>query len=661
MPSGWETVGTKKPPNEKQMKRIVPDKPLKPDRTLYDVFGPSKKEREEAKLKKKEKARRLRKEAMWVKQDRVATEADFSLDFTGGGAAAASKQKKLGKAQKARAAAKGGGGGEGGGEGRPTVAALGAAFDHGALMAELQVCNDHSNDSVAVSKIADYMEGVFCAAEFDWGAVLNGAEGLDGAGRASPLRHLPQQSHDALDAFLFNFDEETLSGFCGFLIKEVLRSLDGSAGHSGVGLRMLLQIMAGADASAVSSALRSLRDTLEANGGQNALALPTARWMVALAVDAMDEGSVAELFRCWWEELLPVAVAPKADREAVSIVMMAGKGALANPALLAAQLAAGAQECDGIGDAIDAVPSPEALKALYQQVGDVGSRLSTKQLQALGALGAATAQALVAADKQAELANAVVPVLSKEHFTVLYPLAASRVGAASAAVCVVLQGCLGRQSGGGGVFATRASDCHVAWINRHGGAMVGCSSALAKACAARWSEGSMDAAQLGVTLEKLLAFNQTAKPGKKASYQQLSECSKSLGALQSMLSPMRRFISRLVSALLQFVKWVLVLSTLLVLLDRHGFLSERGCLESGGGKPLCTQLLAQPAKVAKALRGQPQLELLFATLDGWLIVLLAKCAVLFKDVWLSAEPMVAKVTTMVGKVLDAFPGVEPAK
>jgi hypothetical protein len=139
---------------------------------------------------------------------------------------------------------------------------------------------------------------------------------------AAPLSSLPNKSCDAIVKWLRRRSSESKAGLVAFLLSHMWATLDtGTTKGAGVGVRMLLQLVARQDAGAIADNLTTLpidgiaalhtgdaslkRTTVSAEAAKHPLSRRTVVWVLKQLAGSARTARTA-VFHGWWAYLLPL-------------------------------------------------------------------------------------------------------------------------------------------------------------------------------------------------------------------------------------------------------------------------------------------------------------------------------------------------------------------
>ena len=391
--SGWETAGAKKKAPKKkgqgkEMPTLAKAAPIEDQPTMYALFN-------DVEAEKKKKAERRAKEAK-KKAGRVIV-SDFDAtapavtNFEKQQLAKHEAKKKKSKAKKTAVSF-----GEPSGSGAPsrTIEQVVAGWDTPELVAKLDEIEEsysaETQEHVMVLMIAEYLEEKFAGVVGDWAELLGEGDGSFAMGAeaaAAPVAALPNKSCDAIVKALRRRSRAAKNGLVAFLLSHTWATLSG-AKKGGVGVRMLLQLVAQQDAGCVAWNLRMLpidgMETLRpsaasgsAGGSKQQGSVPTIS--AIQAADALsplttvwvlkqltNNSSTSRpwVFHGWWNYLLPLMDPSVGGKEAAQLAIDVSLELFANASWEKLSLGPAERKPAKGSGAADWMIAPSALREL---------------------------------------------------------------------------------------------------------------------------------------------------------------------------------------------------------------------------------------------------------------------------------------------------------
>ena len=260
--SGWEEAGAKKKKKagsqeqkqeKKKKKAPTVQRPAAVEGTLFHIFNDVDAEKRKKKELAEKKAAKARKAAQYTGAFEEEELAFPRTNFEKSMKAKLERQKKKSSAQSADPA-------DGSAPAKPalSIAQVVSAWDTPALVAKLAEIDDKydadTQEHVMVLMIAEYLEEQFRGATVDWGELL---ELPQEAAMEQPAKQLPNKSCEAIMKNLRQRSPEARLGLAAFLLSHTWQTLSGKKA-GGIGVRMLLQLVARVDAGAIARNLRML-------------------------------------------------------------------------------------------------------------------------------------------------------------------------------------------------------------------------------------------------------------------------------------------------------------------------------------------------------------------------------------------------------------------
>jgi len=269
--SGWEEAGAKKKKqsgNQQQKKKDMPKlqrkAPIEGTKTMFDIFNDVDAEKRKKKEAAEKKAAKAAKKEKYTGAFDGEELSDPRTNFEKSMKAKMDKKKKQSAAKKKAAAEPSGAGGAAAAKSELSIAQVVISWDTPALLAKLNEIDDQydedTQEHVMVLMIAEYLEEKFAGCGADWAELLgelDGAYGLAAEAVEQPVKQLPNKSCEAIVKKLRQRSAAARVGLVAFLLSHTWQTLSGKKA-GGVGVRMLLQLVAKADAGAIAQNLRML-------------------------------------------------------------------------------------------------------------------------------------------------------------------------------------------------------------------------------------------------------------------------------------------------------------------------------------------------------------------------------------------------------------------
>ena len=262
--SGWEEAGAKKKKKagssqQKKEKKEPPKVKREPavQGTMFHIFNDVEADKQKKKEAAEKRAAKARKNEKFTGAFEGEELTDPRTNFEKKMKAKMESQKKKSAAKK-KASAQPADGGSAGAKPVLSIAQVVAAWDTPALVAKLAEIDDKydpdTQEHVMVLMIAEYLEEQFSGATVDWGELLElpQEESIE-----QPVEQLPNKSCEAIVKKLRQRSPEARLGLAAFLISHTWQTLSGKKA-GGIGVRMLLQLVARVDAGAIAGNVRML-------------------------------------------------------------------------------------------------------------------------------------------------------------------------------------------------------------------------------------------------------------------------------------------------------------------------------------------------------------------------------------------------------------------
>jgi hypothetical protein len=212
-----------------------------------------------------------------------------------------------------------------------TVASVCAGWDTPGLIDRLDEIESSylagSQEHVQVVKLAEYLEEQFLGVVCDWSYMLQLAGDFDlpAGSLESPVSSLPNKSCEAILKWLRRRGRAAKTGLVSFLLNHMWATLEPrSAKGSGVGVRMLLQLVARQDAGCVAANLSKLPlDGMDRIRPAESAKPPSANvghplsagqcvWVLR-QVTTNACTSRPQVFDGWWRFMLPLLADPSSS------------------------------------------------------------------------------------------------------------------------------------------------------------------------------------------------------------------------------------------------------------------------------------------------------------------------------------------------------------
>jgi hypothetical protein len=264
--SGWQSTtkkanGKSKPKSQKGVDPTKDEKnfvqksqALETDETMFSIFN----DVDKIKAENQQKVAMAKKKA-----ERKIIQSDFSADVPADAsnfekqmaakAGAQQRQKKKGKAAPTTAAAI---------TPSAALADLKDSWDTKAFIQKLgEIEAKGAAEHVQVLMIAEYMEEQLLAVDYDWAAMVQNTVSYDMSESAinQPLSYLPNKACEAAVKWLRKRSAAAKVGLTAFLIAQTWATMEADRVRgSGIGVRMLLQLVACENAGALAANLHML-------------------------------------------------------------------------------------------------------------------------------------------------------------------------------------------------------------------------------------------------------------------------------------------------------------------------------------------------------------------------------------------------------------------